>query len=249
MEILALLRPLAALLCIGALAGVAHAQTAAPAPPSLAPALEQEVRQLALDATRQISASTSGASGIQRVEIVVGQLDPRLRLAPCERVQPYLPPGGRLWGKSRIGLRCVQGPTPWNVYLPISVKIYGTALVAAVPLSAGSTVGANDLTQAEVDLAEDNSAAVSDAGAAVGRILLRALNVGDGLRQAHLKQRQWFAAGDVVKLRAVGAGFVIAGEGQALTPGLEGQSARVRTESGRIVSGLPVGERTVELAL
>ena len=64
-----------------------------------------------------------------RVEVVVGQLDPRLHLAPCERIEPYLPPNVRLWGKSRIGLRCTQGRTAWNVYLPIIVKVWGRALV------------------------------------------------------------------------------------------------------------------------
>ena len=49
------------------------------------------------------------APGAMRVEIEPGRLDPRLRLAPCEHIEPYLPPGARAWGRSRIGLRCVQG--------------------------------------------------------------------------------------------------------------------------------------------
>ena len=53
------------------------------------------------------------APGALRVEIEPGRLDPRLRLAPCERIEPYLPPGARAWGRSRVGLRCVQGPAPW----------------------------------------------------------------------------------------------------------------------------------------
>jgi flagella basal body P-ring formation protein FlgA len=172
-----------------------------------------------------------------------------LRLAPCQRVEPYLPAGTRLWGKARIGLRCTQGPTAWNVFLPITIKIYGKALVATAPLPAGAVIGAADLIQAEIDLAEDASVAVADSDLAVGRTLARALNPGQSLRQVHLKARQWFAAGDVVRVLAVGSGFSVAGEGQALTPGLEGQPARVRTESGRVLTGMPVGERRMELAL
>ncbi len=56
-------------------------------------------------------------------------------------------------------------------------------------------------------------------------------------------------AGDTVRISARGAGFAVSGEGQALTPGIEGQTARVRTESGRIVVGRPVGERHVEMTL
>ena len=37
--------------------------------------------------------------------------------------------------------------------------------------------------------------------------------------------------------------------GQALTNGIEGQPARVRTENGRVVTGVPAGERRMELTL
>jgi flagella basal body P-ring formation protein FlgA len=69
------------------------------------------------------------------------------------------------------------------------------------------------------------------------------------LRGADLRARQWFAAGDNVRLVATGSGWRINGEGQALAAGVEGQSVRVRTESGRVVSGVPVAERLVEVAL
>ena len=51
-----------------------------------------------------------------RMEVQMGQLDSRLRLAACAKVEPYLPAGSRLWGRTRLGLRCVQGSVPWNVF-------------------------------------------------------------------------------------------------------------------------------------
>lgn len=242
---------IAALLC-GWLQAVAFAQPApAEAASGLDAGLALQVRQLALSGTGGGVGGKSGSTqaGAPRIEVEVGQLDPRLRLAPCQQVQPYVPDGIRMWGKSRIGLRCVQGPTKWNVYLPITVKVFGTALVATSGLSAGSVLGAADLTPAEVDLAEDSSAPVAQPELAVGRTLARTLKPGQGLRQSHLKLRQWFAAGDTVTVLAQGDGFSVAGEAQALNPGIEGQPVRLRTESGRIVTGQPVGERRVELAL
>jgi flagellar basal body P-ring formation protein FlgA len=233
-----------ALLC-GWLQALALAQTPpAEAASALDTGLVQQVRQLALSGT-----NGSAPSGAPRIEVEVGQLDPRLRLAPCQQVQPYVPDGMRMWGKSRIGLRCVQGPTKWNVYLPITVKVFGTALVATSGLSAGSVLAAADLTPAEVDLAEDSSAPIARAELAVGRTLARMLKPGQGLHQSHLKARQWFAAGETVTVLAQGDGFSVAGEAQALNPGIEGQPVRLRTESGRIVTGQPIGERRVELAL
>lgn len=223
-------------------------------------ALVEQVRELALHATQQTAPAQVNAAVDPtqvaattdkplRFEVQVGALDPRLKLAACQRIEPYLPPGMRLWGKARIGLRCAQGARPWNVYLPITVRVFGQALVAAVPLPAGATLREDDLRMAEIDLAEDNATVVTNASLAVGRMLTRPLIAGRGLRQTDLKPRMWFAAGDSVKVLASGPGFSVAGSGQALTPGIEGQTARVRTDNGQVVTGTPVGTRVVELSL
>lgn len=237
-----------ALPLVGALLGLfvlvstpAEAQEAATG--GLDAGLEQQVRQLAL------AGSQAATAGAPRIEVLVGQLDPRLRLAPCQRIEPYLPEGTRPWGKSRIGLRCTQGSVKWNVYLPITVKVYGRALVASNAIAAGSVIGAADVAQAEVDLAEESSAPLVDAELVVGRTAARALKAGQGLRAAYLKPRQYFVAGELVTVLAQGPGFSVASEGQALTNGIEGQLARVRTESGRVLTGLPTGDRRLDLGM
>ncbi len=207
----------------------------------LAPALIDQVRTLAL--------GVPPPGGASRVEVVIGQLDPRLHLAPCARVEPYLPPNIRLWGKSRIGLRCKDGPTLWNVYLPIVVKVWGRALVVTAGAAMGSVVTDAALDEEEVDLAAEPSPAIVDRKAVVGRTLAQSLQPGQAVRQSHLKIRQWFAAGETVKVVAAGAGFTLESSGQAITNGFEGQPARVRTESGLIVTGQPAGERRMEILL
>ena len=209
-------------------------------------ALAQQVHQLALDGTRLAAPGTLLAP---RIEVDVGRLDPRLRLAPCARIEPYVPDGARMWGRSRVGLRCLEGSVKWNVSLPVTVKVYGTAVVALNGAPAGTLLAPSDLTQAEVDLAEDPSPAVGDVPLAVGRMLTRSVRPGQSLRQSHLKPRVWFSAGETVTVQTQGAGFSVSGQAQALNEGVEGQPVRVRTESGQILTGQAVGERRVELAL
>ncbi len=184
-----------------------------------------------------------------RVEVSLGQLDPRIRLAPCDRVKAYLPGGAQLWGRTRVGLRCEQGQVRWNVYWPVQVKVWGQALVATVPLRAGSIVAASDVAQAEVDLAASDSPALTRASDIVGRAVQRSISPGQSLRQADVRSRRWFAAGDPVRLNVKGPGFMVVAEGVALAPGDEGRCTRVRTEQGRVVCGQPVGERLVEVTL
>jgi len=51
----------------------------------------------------------AGTGMAPQIEVELGELDPRLKLAPCQRIRAYLPTGANLWGRSRVGLRCEQG--------------------------------------------------------------------------------------------------------------------------------------------
>ena len=158
-------------LCATLLAGVpaptrAQAQAQAQA---LDGALAIQVEHFALEASRQ--ATRPGL----RVQVQVGRLDPRLRLAPCSAVQAYLPTGTRLWGASRIGLRCNDAAARWNVFLPIRVDVFGPAVVADVSLPAGHLLVATDLRHAEVNLAAAPTAPLQRGELALGRALARPL--------------------------------------------------------------------------
>lgn len=184
-----------------------------------------------------------------RIEVKAGTLDSRLKLAPCSRIQPYLPSGVPPWGATRVGLRCTQGAVAWNVFLPVTVKVWAPGVVAAVALPAGAKVNAEQMTQQEVDWAAFASPAFAGVDDILGRSLTRAVAAGQTLRQNDVQARQWFTVGETVRIDAVGAGFSVSAEGQALTHGVEGQLSRVRTDSGRVLSARPVGEKRVEIAL
>jgi flagella basal body P-ring formation protein FlgA len=53
-------------------------------------ALLQQVETMARNGA---SAATAEQGSGVRVEVKVGKLDPRLKLAPCLHIDPYLPPG------------------------------------------------------------------------------------------------------------------------------------------------------------
>jgi flagella basal body P-ring formation protein FlgA len=209
----------------------------------LDPALIERVRQLAETAARATAPPDT------RVAVEIGALDARLRLAPCQQVQPYLPPGMAVWGKSRIGLRCTDGTARWNVTLPVRVAVFGRVVVANTALPAGVNLSQEQLAMADIDIAAERGAVFTDASQLIGRTLARPLEASEAVRAPALKSRQWFAAGETVQVRVAGEGFAIASEAQALSAGLEGQEVRVRFESGRVASGRAVAERRVELLL
>lgn len=234
------------LLCALACAATAvDAQGPAASEPAIESALADRVREL-IGSSIQLPAASSGSV---RVAIEIGKLDPRLRLAPCRRIEPQLPQLGSLWGRSRIGLRCIEGDKPWQVWLPVVVHVFAPALAPTRALAAGTVLAADHLQSTEVDWAAEARAPLTRADEVIGRTLGRSLQAGQAVRSGDLRQRQWFAVGDTVRLRARGDGFTVSGEGQALGPGVEGQSVRVRTESGRVLSGVPVSDHQVEVSL
>ncbi|MBL8512015.1 MAG: hypothetical protein JNM52_10265, partial [Betaproteobacteria bacterium] len=88
---------------------------------------------------------TQEATGVEgRVEISIGQPDPRLNLAPCQEIEPFLPPNTRPWGRINIGLRCKAGAR-WSIYLPATVRVYGKALVAKKNLMSGTIPADNEV--------------------------------------------------------------------------------------------------------
>lgn len=194
------------------------------------------------------SAAAKSTPGIRRVEVVLGDIDPRLKLAPCARIEPVIPPTLRPWGRFRVTLRCVEGAR-WQVHVPVQVKVIGPGWVAARSLPAGATVTQEDLRPADIDWAADPQGMVRDAAVAHGRTLARPLAAGAALAHADLRARQWFGAGDTVQVVATGRGFAVLGVGEAVSPGIEGQAARVRVEGGRLLTGRPIGDRRIEVAL
>lgn len=213
-------------------------------------AQEVDYQGIALNwARKAATASLPSAGPALRLEVSVGALDSRLRLAPCGNIEPFLPAGSRLWGKSRVGLRCTDGMTRWNVSMPATVKAFGPAWVVRTPVAVGTSIALPDVVEAEVDWAEDAQPVLVDLGAWNGQVAVRPLATGQTLRQGMVRAPQVFQAGAQVRVLAQGSGFQVTGEAQALSAGVVGQAARVRMDSGRVTSGTVLDARTVKIEL
>lgn len=222
--------------------GLAHAQ---------ANDSNAQLEQMARDWVQPALAAAVGVDGGGRLrpEIVMGSLDDRLQLAPCARIEPYLPPGTRLWGRSRVGLRCLEGPVRWNVFMPVTVKAWGPGWVVRRPIAAGTVLAQEDAELAEMDWAEQPYAVLANPERWVGLQAAYALQPGQALRQNMVRPTPAFGAGAQVRVSSIGAGFQVVVSGEALTAGVPGQTVRVRLASGRIVSGTVRDGQTVDVRL
>jgi len=172
-----------------------------------------------------------------RLEVKVGKLDPRLRLAPCQHIQPWLPTGTHLWGRTRIGLRCAEAGARWTVFVPLTIHAFGPSWVLTEDVAAGTPLSEPHATLAEVDWAAGRAPIVAQREDWLGQSAARHLPAGQALRRNMLRPVQVFRRGASVRISTQGAGYSITASGKALSAGNVGQSVRVRMDNGRVVLG------------
>ncbi len=167
-------------------------------------------------------------------------------LAGCRRVEPFLPAGARLWGRTAIGVRCAEGGHA-SAFLPVVIKVHAQAVAAARTLPPGTVIGPEDVALAEVELTNGPGSALADPQQAIGHTVARAIPAGAAVRRESLRVLHAVSAGDSVRVVYAGPGFSVSADGKALAAAQEGQAVRVQTESGRVLTGVARPGRVVEI--
>ena len=215
------------LLAIGMLAMAALGQPRAAQTRQTVPEIKTAVQEY-------LQAQTSGMPG--QIEHSVGAIDARLALPACAAPTVFTPPGARLWGRSSVGVRCAN--PAWMIYVPVTVQVTGTYLVATRPLPSGHTLTGNDFNAATGDLTQLPAGVAQEPEQVLGRTLIGGLAAGQPVRTDLLRAPAVIQQGQNVRLVARGRGFEVTAEGKALTQGLLGQVVQVRSPSGQTISGI-----------
>jgi len=220
------------------------AQAAAAAQPAT-PAGQQDPESIRRTALAFLQQQVAGLPG--KTTATVAAAFPR-GLAACTTLEPFLPTGARLWGRTTVGVRCA-GERPWTVYLQAKVAVQATYYVAARQITPGEPLTAADLVARDGDLTVLPLAVITDPAQAVGATALARIAAGLPLRQDMLKSAASVSAGQSVRVVAAGPGFTISAEGSALANAAPGQSVRVRMAAGQIVTAIVKDAGTVEIPL
>ncbi len=240
MKILTGLLSILSVVCCWALLPAAAAQTALP---NTSPQ-RQDTEVLRKTVEQFLRTQSAGLPG--ELTITAGAVDARMNLPICTLPEAFLPPGGRLWGKTTVGVRC-NAPSPWTIYLTATIRVVGDYVTAAVPLAPGQTVGAQDVTKVKGDLTAMPNGIVTDPAQAIGRTVAISVQAGTPLRRDILRGQKVVQSGQIVKLVSVGNGFRVVADGKALGNGTEGQIVQASTANGQVVSGIARANGIVEV--
>lgn len=202
----------------------------------------ESIRRAALAYLQQQSAGLPG-----KIDITVATVFPR-GLAACTTLEPFLPTGARLWGRTTVGVRCA-GERPWTLYLQAKVSVQATYYVAARQVGPGEMLTAADLIARDGDLTLLPQAVITDPAQAVGAVAMMRVSAGLPLRRDMLKSADAVTIGQTVKVVAQGQGFAISAEGSVMNNASPGQQVRVKTANGQIIQGIVKDGGTVEIQL
>lgn len=182
-----------------------------------------------------------------QVIVNVGQIDRQLILPQCSYLEPFIPAGSRLWGKTSIGVRCDNQPDSWTIYVQAEISVMTHVLHLARPIAAGQMLTYEDIASQNVNLVQMPEGILTDAAQVIGKVATSNLSAGQPIRPQMLRAPYVILRGQSVNLVVQGRGFSIRSEGQALADAVEGQVVQVRNKSGKIITGLARINSIVEI--
>jgi len=195
--------------CLGSMQ--ARGQTAVQDPASIAEAATAAVRSLVPEAGLEAS-----------------PIDPRLRLARCERpLLGTLPPNLTVGARVNVRVSC-PGSAPWNVFVAVSVFTEGPVLVTNRPLRPGNIISADDIRVEVRRFPGGPGCCTDDPQEAIGRVLRRAVANDATLLLDMLDIAPVVRRGEIVTVLAGIPGGEVRASGVALSDARPGETLRVR---------------------
>lgn len=206
------------------------------------PKASQDHAQIKNTAAAFVQQQTAALPG--KVSYQIDEIDHRIALPSCAKLEAFLPPGSQLIGKTSIGVRCneING---WSIFIPAQIRVSLNLLVSARQLPLGHTLQEQDLAAQTTETSK--ATGFTDPKQVIGKVLRYGITAGQVLREDMLRQPYSVTQGQVVQLAAQGSGFSIRSEGVALNNAGEGQTVQVRVGSGRVISGIARAAGLVEI--
>ena len=208
--------------------------------------LRAKVAQFLTDEYRQTQAV--------KVEVKVGSLDNRLRLAKCgQNLALGLKDATKTGGNVSVQVVCSSTSSHssrWTILVPAQARVYRSVAVAGRNLQRGDIVNESDLATDIKDVGDFRMGFSLTVEAIVGKEVKFAMTKGDVFRNSALDAPLVIRRGDTVSIESAAGDISVRTSATATTDGRIGQQIRVKNnQSARVVNAKVVGPGQVQSIL
>lgn len=180
----------------------------------------------------------------QTLEIEVGDIDSRIRVAECPALEVDIPAANAPLLSARVSCR----EPFWTLYVPVRVHAWSQAVVATTNLAPGTRLSAADLTMARLDILTTNGAYLTDPQQAEGMILRANIRAGAPILTALLDLPVVVHRGDTVVLTLFDSVVTIRTDVIAMEDGRVGDHITVQNpDSKKTIRAAVVNPGAVEI--
>lgn len=182
----------------------------------------------------------------KNTKITASQLDPRLRLAQCNKPLQAEPPNGiSSAGNLTIGIRC-NGSEPWFIYIPVSIQVFRQVVIAQENLHVGDKLDGHNLALKQLDIHGLSGAYLTSIEKITGMQVVQPVRAGMMVYQHMLKKPIVIKRGQAVRVIARNPAFQVQIEATALSAGAVGDRIKLENKrSQRIIEGIISSDKQV----
>jgi flagella basal body P-ring formation protein FlgA len=206
----------------------------------------EQIARLVEQAVRTTLEGSSLARGANGIEVRVGALDTRLRLAACATPLAVEADPVRANGRLNARVSC-RGAEPWSIWVPVEVSVHRDVVVTTRALERGQAIGADDVALEERDVLAGGGRVMLRLEEAIGRTPRRSLPAHAALNAASVELPVLVRRGDRLNLAARAGGITVTATAEAMSDGRSGEQIRVRNlQSRRVVDATVTGPGAAE---
>lgn len=170
------------------------------------------------------------------------------RFPACSSLHIPAASRARLRPKMSVRIEC-QAPQRWATYVAATVAVHGSYVITSRTVQAGQKLDRSNLALQQGELIGLPSDTLFRLDEAVGQTAARRLRAGQPVQIASLRRADMIAHGQKVRVVVQGNGFTAASEAESLGSAVPGAPLRVRTASGKIITGIVTEGGTVEITM
>ena len=184
-----------------------------------------------------------------RTEYEIGNIDPRLQRNSCEDGLTFDLKRPPLEGeRNTLSIQC-SAPA-WQLFLNVTVKVFGQKIVAKEPLPKNSVIQMRHLKFTEQQVNKQRYAAYTDPKQVIGMTLRRSIRAGADFKPSYLRPADLVQRGDEVIIIAKSSSISIQMKGEALDSGAYGEQIKVKNKSSeRIIVAQVIDSGTVSILM